>query len=159
MVFSHSENLGANFRTVEACLHWNRRARGHGCLGVICPSGRLRVKNYFGNFKISVCFSLRFKKILFHENLEKKNLMGLKRIVFVRQLNIIWLTFKKKTAKIGNKGEINRIKLGYGGKLKLYIVASAIRWQKMLRILLLPLRRTRWVMWVLIYIMKFVKNQ
>ena len=43
-VFSTYENLGANFRTSGACLHWNRRARRFGRLEVTFPSGRLRVK-------------------------------------------------------------------------------------------------------------------
>ena len=36
MVFSTCENVDVNF-------HWNRRARRHGRLWVICPSRRLRV--------------------------------------------------------------------------------------------------------------------
>ena len=44
MVFSTCKNGGFNFRTLGACLHWKRRARRNGRLGVTFPSGRLRVK-------------------------------------------------------------------------------------------------------------------
>ena len=40
MVFSTFENVGVNFRTLGACLYWNRRARRFG---------RLRVKSIIFN--------------------------------------------------------------------------------------------------------------